>query len=62
MDATTDAPGANDDASGVALVMEAARILSHERFLATIVYAALSGEEQGLWGGKLLADTAKARG
>jgi hypothetical protein len=62
MDATTDAPGANDDASGVALVLEAARILSHERFPATIVYAALSGEEQGLWGGKLLADTAKARG
>jgi hypothetical protein len=62
MDATTDAPGANDDASGVALVMEAARILSREKFPATIVYAVLSGEEQGLWGGKLLADTAKARG
>jgi hypothetical protein len=62
MDATTDAPGANDDASGVALVMEAARLLAREKFPATIVYAALSGEEQGLWGGKLLADTAKARG
>ncbi len=62
MDAVGDAPGANDDASGVALVMEAARILSREKFAATIVYAALSGEEQGLWGGKLLADTAKARG
>lgn len=62
MDVTTDAPGANDDASGVALVMEAARILSREKFPATIVYAALSGEEQGLWGGKLLAATAKARG
>ncbi len=62
MDATGDAPGANDDASGVALVMEAARILSKERHSATIVYAALSGEEQGLWGGKLLADTARARG
>ncbi|MDH7637246.1 M28 family metallopeptidase [Sphingomonas oryzagri] len=62
MDATTDAPGANDDASGVALVMEAARLLSREKFPATIVYATLSGEEQGLWGGKLLADTAKARG
>ncbi|UAK26475.1 M28 family metallopeptidase [Sphingomonas nostoxanthinifaciens] len=62
MDATTDAPGANDDASGVALVIEAARLLSKEKFPATIVYAALSGEEQGLWGGKLLADTAKARG
>jgi len=62
MDATTDAPGANDDASGVALVIEAARLLSTQKFPATIVYAVLSGEEQGLWGGKLLADTAKARG
>ncbi len=62
MDASGDAPGANDDASGVALVMEAARILSKECHNATIVYAALSGEEQGLWGGKLLADTARARG
>ena len=55
-------PARNDDASGVALVIEAARILSKERHAATIVYAALSGEEQGLWGGKLLADTARARG
>lgn len=62
MDATTDAPGANDDASGVALVLEAARLLSRERFAGTIVYAALSGEEQGLWGGELLARTARARG
>lgn len=62
MDATTDAPGANDDASGTALVVEAARLLSTQTFAGTIVYAVLSGEEQGLWGGKLLADTAKARG
>lgn len=62
MDITTDAPGANDDASGTALVIEAARLLSREKFAGTIVYALLSGEEQGLWGGKLLADTAKARG
>jgi Peptidase family M28 len=62
MNATSDAPGANDDASGVALVMEAARILSKEKFCGTIVYAVLSGEEQGLWGGKLLAETAKTRG
>lgn len=59
---TSDAPGANDDASGVALVLEAARILSREKFDATIIYAALSGEEQGLWGGQLLAETAKERG
>jgi Zn-dependent M28 family amino/carboxypeptidase len=62
MDVTSDAPGANDDGSGVALVLEAARILSKEKFDATIVYAALSGEEQGLWGGELLADTARERG
>ena len=62
MDATADAPGANDDASGVALVLEAARLLSKRHFAATIVYAVFSGEEQGLWGGTLLADTAKARG
>jgi len=62
MNATSDAPGANDDASGVALVLEAARILSREKFDATIVYAALSGEEQGLYGGQLLAETAKERG
>ncbi|MCW3836343.1 M28 family metallopeptidase [Sphingomonas canadensis] len=60
MNATADAPGANDNASGSALVLEAARILSKENLDATIVYALLSGEEQGLWGGKLLADTAKA--
>ncbi|MET4896398.1 M20/M25/M40 family metallo-hydrolase [Sphingomonadaceae bacterium jetA1] len=61
MDATSDAPGANDDASGVALVLEAARHLSRQQFDATIVYAIFSGEEQGLWGATLLADTARAR-
>lgn len=62
MDATSDAPGANDDASGVALVLEAARLLSKRRFDATIVYVAFSAEEQGLWGAELLADTAAQRG
>jgi hypothetical protein len=62
MDITSDAPGANDDGSGSALVMEAARLLAGRKFEATIVYALLSGEEQGLWGGQLLARTAKARG
>jgi hypothetical protein len=62
MNITADAPGANDDASGVALVLEAARILSKERFAANIVYVAFSGEEQGLWGATLLAQTATARG
>lgn len=62
MDAVSDAPGANDDASGSALVLEAARVLSQRRFPSTIVYAALSGEEQGLYGGRLLADFAKKQG
>lgn len=62
MNATSDAPGADDDGSGTALVIESARILSREKHAGTIVYAVLSGEEQGLWGGKLLADTAKERG
>lgn len=59
---TADAPGANDNASGVALVLETARILSKSKFRATIVYAIVSGEEQGLWGGQLLAETAKEKG
>lgn len=62
MNATADAPGANDDASGVALVLETARLLSRHKFKATVVYAALTGEEQGLFGGQLLAQTAKERG
>ncbi|HEY2359406.1 MAG TPA: M20/M25/M40 family metallo-hydrolase [Phenylobacterium sp.] len=60
MNFTSDAPGANDDASGVAAVMEAARVLSKHKFPATLVFAVLSGEEQGLNGGKVLADYAKA--
>ena len=62
MNATADAPGADDDASGVAVVIEAARILSRYKFPATIVYGVLSGEEQDLYGGKVLADYAKAKG
>ncbi len=62
MDATSDAPGANDDASGVALVLETARLLSKRKFDATIVYVAFSAEEQGLWGAELLADTVQKRG
>jgi Zn-dependent M28 family amino/carboxypeptidase len=62
MDAVHDAPGANDDGSGVAAVLEAARVLSRQHFAATIVYGVLSGEEQGLYGGKILAEHAKAQG
>ena len=54
----SDAPGANDDASGVAAVLESARILSNSKFPATIVFVAVSGEEQGLLGSKMLADRA----
>ena len=62
MNAKDDAPGANDDGSGTAAVIEAARVLSKHKFPGTIVYAALSGEEQGLYGGKVLAAYAKAQG
>ena len=62
MNATSDAPGANDDASGMAAVIEAARVLSKHRFPATLVFAVLSGEEQGLYGGHVLADYATKQG
>lgn len=62
MNAKDDAPGANDDASGVAAAIEAARVLCRHDFPATLVFAALSGEEQGLLGGKVLADYAASQG
>lgn len=62
MNFTDDAPGANDDGSGTALVIEAARQLSREQHDATIVYALLTGEEQGLFGGRLLAAYAQEQG
>jgi hypothetical protein len=62
LDAVSDAPGANDNGSGSAAVLEAARLLSRQRFATTIVYALLSGEEQGLYGGRLLARHAVAQG
>jgi hypothetical protein len=62
MNSTDDSPGANDNASGLAGVLEAARVLSKEKFAGTIVYAALSGEEQGLFGGKILAAYALEEG
>ncbi len=58
----SDAPGADDDGSGVAALIEAARLLSKQNNNATVVFAALSGEEQGLYGGKVLADYAVAQG
>ncbi|TXE10029.1 M28 family peptidase [Seonamhaeicola algicola] len=59
MDFTTDAPGANDNASGMAGTIEAARVLSKYSFESSIVYVGLSGEEQGLFGGAGLAKYAK---
>lgn len=59
MDSTVYAPGANDDASGVALVMELARIMSKHTFPATIIFVAVSGEEQGLFGAHHLAKKAR---
>ena len=62
MDATSDSPGANDNASGVAGTLDAARVLSQYRFNGSIVYAALSGEEQGLFGGRIMAEQAQKDG
>ena len=62
MDFTSDSPGANDNASGVAGTLEAARILTQYTFNGSIVYAALAGEEQGLFGGRIMAEHAKKDG
>jgi hypothetical protein len=62
MDATSDAPGADDDASGVAVAMELARVLSARPSEATIVFAAVAGEEQGLYGAAHMAGVFKAAG
>lgn len=59
VDAEKDSPGANDNASGMSGVMEAARILSKYKFPTSIIYTGLSGEEQGLWGGTHMAKIAK---
>ena len=59
MNRTADAPGANDDGSGVAAVMECARIMSKHNFPATIIFVAVSGEEQSLLGSGYLAEKAK---
>ena len=59
IDFTSDAPGANDNATGMAGAIEAARVLSKYKFENSIIYVGLSGEEQGLFGGKGLAEYAK---
>ena len=58
-DFETDAPGANDNATGMAGTLEAAKVLSQYEFDHSVVYVGLSGEEQGLYGGKFLAEYAK---
>jgi len=62
MNRTSDAPGANDDGSGVAGVIEAARIMSKYKFAATIIFVAVSGEEQSLLGSGFMAAKAKKEG
>ncbi|MDB2437994.1 M28 family metallopeptidase [Hellea sp.] len=62
LDGTSDSPGANDNASGMAGTIEAARILSKRKYAGSIIYAGLSGEEQGLFGGKIVAEHALKEG
>jgi hypothetical protein len=62
MDAVSDAPGADDDASGVAVAMELARVMATRRPASTIVFAAVAGEEQGLYGSTYMAEQFKAAG
>lgn len=59
MNSTSDSPGANDNATGMAGTIEAARVLSQHQFAGSIIYAGLSGEEQGLHGGAILAAHAR---
>jgi hypothetical protein len=61
-DADCDAPGANDDASGTAAVLEMARVMSGYKFDATIIFMAVAGEEQGLLGSTYFAEQAKQKG
>ena len=60
MNTTADAPGANDDGSGVAAMMELAKIMSKRSYPCTIIFVAVTGEEQGLYGARHLAEMAKA--
>ena len=62
LNGTDDSPGANDNASGMAGTIEAARILSKRKYAGSIIYAGLSGEEQGLFGGEIVAAHALKEG
>lgn len=62
MDSVGVAPGANDDASGVAVVIELARVMSQKKFPCTIIFMAVQGEEQGLVGARHMAGKLKSEG
>jgi Zn-dependent M28 family amino/carboxypeptidase len=62
LDSTSDAPGADDDASGVAVALELARIFATRQFPGTLVFAAVNGEEEGLFGSTFMARQMKAAG
>ena len=62
LNSTSDSPGANDNATGMAGVLEAARVLSKYPFESSIIFVGLSGEEQGLYGGKYMAEVAIEEG
>lgn len=61
-DGSSFAPGANDDGSGTAAVLELARVLSQFEFASTLIFAAFTGEEQGLFGSRHYAAAARQRG
>jgi hypothetical protein len=62
LDFTSDAPGADDDGSGVAVVLELARLFATRQFPGTLVFATVAGEEQGLYGSSFMAQQMKAAG
>jgi hypothetical protein len=62
LDAQAPAPGANDDASGTAVTLECARVLSKHKFPATIIFLTVAGEEQGLYGSRHFAAMARSAG
>ena len=62
LDFTSDAPGADDDASGVAVVLELARLFATHQFPGTLVFATVAGEEEGLYGSTFMATQMKAAG
>ncbi|PPR02563.1 hypothetical protein CVT24_001944 [Panaeolus cyanescens] len=62
LNAVSDAPGADDDASGVAVSMELARVMASHQPAATIMFAVVAGEEQGLFGSNFMATTLKQQG